>query len=161
MKKNYAKRFAAVLSAMLIISSASFPQFNNTDFLRAGTVDGALLAKAYITPWANAFGAALNGSWYNTAKPHKLGGFDLTLGANFGFVPSSATTFDVSKIGLTEFTGSGMAPTVAGKGEDGPTLTGPSAGWDNSVIVPDPCRCRLENYAGASADGRDRAASRH
>jgi hypothetical protein len=109
-----------------------FSQFDNTDFLRAGTEDGMKIMQAYVTPWANSFGAALNGSWYNTAKPHKFGGFDITLGINAGFVPSSATTYDVSKIGLTEFTGSGMAPTVAGPDRDGPTLTGPSAGG----IVP-------------------------
>ena len=45
-----------------------------------------------------------------------------------GFVPSSANTFDVSKIGLTEFTGTGMAPTVSGADKDGPLLTGPSVG---------------------------------
>jgi len=34
----------------------------------------------------------LNGSWYNTAKPHKFGGFDITLGLNVGMVPSSEKT---------------------------------------------------------------------
>ena len=95
----------------------------------------ARLPQAYITPWANAFGAGLNGSWYNTAKPHKFGGFDITLGVNVGIVPSSANTFDVSKIGLTEFTGTGMAPTVAGPDTDGPLLTGPSAGGITPAII--------------------------
>jgi len=128
----------AAVSAMLIISAASFAQFDNTDFLRAGTVDGAILTQAYITPWANAFGAGANGSWYNTAKPHQLGGFDLTFGANVGFVPSSANTFDVSKIGLTEFTGTGMAPTVAGPDRDGPLLTGPGEGGITPVSFTTP-----------------------
>jgi hypothetical protein len=120
------KRCWTAISALFIISSVSFSQFDNTDFLRAGTEDGTAIAKAYVTPWVNAFGAGVNGSWYNTAKPHKLLGFDLTFGANVGLVPSSAKTFDVTKIGLTEFTGSGMAPTVAGPNHDGPLLTGPS-----------------------------------
>ena len=93
-----------------------------------GSADGSKLVQAYISPWINAFGAGLNGNWYNTAKPHKFGGFDITLGANAGFVPSSAKTFDVSKIGLAQFTGTGQAPTVAGPDNDGPELTGPSAG---------------------------------
>lgn len=124
----FGKRFCAVISVLLFISSTAFSQFNNTDFLRAGTVDGSKIAQAYITPWVNAIGAGLNGSWYNTAAPHKFGGFDITLGGNFGIVPSSARTFDVSKIGLTAFTGTGMAPTVAGPHTDGPLLTGLGAG---------------------------------
>jgi hypothetical protein len=126
MRSNFIKRSCAILCALFLIFPVTYSQFDNTDFLRAGTVDGAAITQAYITPWANAFGAGVNGSWYNTAKPHNFGGFDITLGANFGFVPSSATTFDVSKIGLTEFTGTGMAPTVAGPAEDGPILTGPT-----------------------------------
>jgi hypothetical protein len=126
MQRAYAKRFITLLTAIFIYASVAFSQFDNTDFLRAGEVDGMKLTEAYITPWANAFGAGVNGSWYNTAKPHKFGGFDITLGTNFGFVPSSALNYDVSKIGLTEFTGTGMAPTVAGPDKDGPTLTGPS-----------------------------------
>lgn len=128
MGNHVTKRWIILLAAIIMSSTSLFSQFDNTDFLRAGVVDGSIIAQEYIRPWANAFGAGVNGSWYNTAKPHKFGGFDLTLGANFGFVPSSATTFDVSKIGLTEFTGSGMAPTVAGPAKDGPTLTGPAIG---------------------------------
>jgi hypothetical protein len=126
MRSNFIKRLYAYLCVLFLISSVAYSQFDNTDFLRAGEADGLALTQAYVTPWANAFGAGVNGSWYNTAKPHKFGGFDITLGVNFGFVPSSATTFDVSKIGLTEFTGTGMAPTVAGPADDGPTLTGPA-----------------------------------
>ena len=106
----------------------SFSQFDNVDFLRAGATDGLKIVQAYVAPWANAFGAGLNGGWYNTAKPHKLGGFDITMGFNVGFVPESATTFDVSKIGLTSLSGTGMASTVAGPDIDGPTLTAMSGG---------------------------------
>jgi hypothetical protein len=78
-----------------------------------------------MTPWANAFGAGLNGSWYNTAKPHKFGGFDITTGLNVGIVPSSAGSFDLSSLGLssnlTPLTGS--APTISGTNADGPEMT--------------------------------------
>jgi hypothetical protein len=138
MGKFHAKRYLTATSAFMILISSSFGQFDNTDFLRAGVTDGTAIVKAYFTPWANAFGAGANGSWYNTAKPHKLGGFDLTFGANVGFVPSSANTFDVTKIGLTEFTGTGMAPTVAGPNRDGPLLTGPSEGGITPVSFTTP-----------------------
>jgi hypothetical protein len=128
MKRLFTKRISALMSALFIFSSVSFSQFDNIDFLRSGSSDGLKILQAYITPWANAFGAGLNGNWYNTAKPHKIGGFDITAGFNFGFVPSSATTFDVSKINLTTLTGAGMAPTVAGPKTDGPTLSVASGG---------------------------------
>jgi len=128
MNRQLTKRFGALICALFFISSITYSQFENVDFLRAGANDGLKLVEAYVTPWANAFGAGLNGGWYNTAKPHKLGGFDLTVGFNIGYVPESATTFDVSKIGLTTLTGSGIASTVAGPDVDGPTLTAMSNG---------------------------------
>lgn len=102
----------------------SLAQMDHTDFFRAGAGDAVKLIEAYISPWANAFGAGLNGSWYNTAKPHKWTGFDITFGINAGFVPASAETFDVSEIGLSPLvSGSGIAPTIAGHGEEGPEMT--------------------------------------
>ena len=40
------------------------------------------LLEAYISPLTISFGTALNNGWYNTAKPHKLGGFDVTFTLN-------------------------------------------------------------------------------
>jgi hypothetical protein len=115
-----------LLATILMISFSSYlvvGQIDNYDFLKAGVHDASKITEAYVTPWANAFGAGANGSWYNTAKPHKFGGFDLTLGFNVGMVPSSDDTYDVSKIGLKDFTGTGMAPTISGPNSSGPTLT--------------------------------------
>jgi hypothetical protein len=149
MNKPLLKKIRALMILMFFISSVSFSQMDNVDFLKAGASDGVKLIEAYITPWANAFGAGLNGSWYNTAKPHKWTGFDVTFGVNAGFVPTSATTFDVSTIGLSSnVTGTGIAPTIAGPEEDGPELsvetggvtlatfnTPPGSGWK---IIPVP-----------------------
>ena len=123
MDKLSAKKSGALICFLLFFSSSSFGQFDNIDFLRSGPADGVKYLQAYISPWANAFGAGLNGGWYNTAKPHKFLGFDITTGVNFGFVPESASTFDVSKIGLTNLTGTGQVSTVAGPDVDGPPLT--------------------------------------
>ena len=124
MIKLASRRIAATMIVSCFISSVAFSQFDNVDFLRSATTDGAKFIEAYISPWANAFGAGMNGSWYNTAKPHKLGGFDITIGINVGVVPTSAQTFDVSSIGLSSsLSGTGDAPTVAGPGEDGPQMT--------------------------------------
>lgn len=116
-------RFVKLLLAMLLFSTTAFSQVDNFDFLRAGSYDASLITQAYVAPWANAFGAGVNGNWYNTAKPHKFGGFDITIGANVGFVPSSDNSFDVTKIGLKTFSGTGLAPTISGVSSPGPTLT--------------------------------------
>jgi hypothetical protein len=43
----------------------------------------------------------MTGGWYNTAKPHKLGGFDLTVTLNTASVPNGSKTFDVDELGLS------------------------------------------------------------
>ena len=62
------------------------------------------LLEAYFTPMAESFGAGLNNGWYNTAKPHSLGGFDLTFTLNTVLIPSSAKTFNIKDAGGTTFT---------------------------------------------------------
>ena len=42
---------------------------------------------------AESFGAGLNNGWYNTAKPHSLGGFDLTFTLNTVMIPNSCKNF--------------------------------------------------------------------
>ena len=56
---------------------------------------GEKMIEAYFTPMAESFGAGLNNGWYNTAKPHKLGGFDLTFTLNTVIIPNSAETFKI------------------------------------------------------------------
>ncbi len=114
--------------------SISMAQIDNVEFLRAGATDGIKIIEAYMTPWANAFGAGLNGSWYNTAKPHKFGGFDITAGINVGVVPKSAGTYNVSDLGLTTLTGSGTASTVSGPDVNGPQLT-KEASYESTTVT--------------------------
>ena len=59
--------------------------------------DGKSLIEAYVSPLGNSLGAALNNGWYNTAKPHHLGGFDVTITANLVLVPANAKTFNITK----------------------------------------------------------------
>ncbi len=119
-----------ILPVALVIQAMNFSygQIDNVDFLRAGANDGLKIIEAYIAPWANAFGAGLNSSWYNTAKPHKLGGFDITFGINAGVVPKSADTYNVSDLGLATLQGSGTASTISGPDTDGPVLSKEESG---------------------------------
>lgn len=123
MNKTSIKKLWAVIACSIIVSSAAFSQIDNMDFLRGGTADAVKIIQAYFAPYANAFGAGLNGGWYNTAKPHKLGGFDITASFNFGMVPKSAGTFNVADLGLTSLTGTGIASTISGPSTSNVTLT--------------------------------------
>ncbi|MBK9390937.1 MAG: hypothetical protein IPN68_12345 [Bacteroidetes bacterium] len=123
MNRQFNSRLLAAILMITFSSTMVVGQIDNYDFLKAGAYDASKLTEAYFAPWAKAFGAGSNGSWYNTAKPHKFGGFDLTFGLNVGMVPATEDTYDLSKIGLKNFTGTGMAPTISGPNNDGPTLT--------------------------------------
>ena len=124
MKRLLVKKLCTISTALFIISQISFSQFKDVDFLRSLPADGVKYLQAYISPYANAFGSGLSGGWYNTAKPHKLGGFDITLSTSVGIVPTSAQTFDASKIGLSSsITGAGISSTVAGPDKAGPLMS--------------------------------------
>lgn len=123
MKKYFLKQVIVPALFILMCPVTALAQIDNVDFLRSAPGDAVKFIEAYVAPWANAFGAGLNGSWYNTAKPHKFGGFDVTFGLNVGIVPSSAETFDISKAGFTALTGTGNASTIAGPATEGPTVS--------------------------------------
>ncbi len=133
------KRAGLLISALFLFYSSSIAQIDNFDFLRSVPLDAEKYLKAYMEPWTNAFGAGLNGGWYNTAKPHKPLGFDITTSFNVGVVPTSAQEFDISSLGMTSLVGSGKAPTVAGPDEGTrPTLTYRAGGRDLETIPTPP-----------------------
>ncbi len=111
------KSFAVLLALMITLPVLS--QKDVIDFLKAGRNDAHLLSKAYLQPYGEMLGTSLNAGWYNTAKVHKLGGFDLTVNVMVTRTPSSRKSFDVSTLGLEAFElapGSPhIAPNVAGE----------------------------------------------
>ncbi len=93
--------------------------------LTGGIDDAEKLFEGYFTPAVNAFGANLNGGWYNTAKCHKLGGFDLTLTINTALIPDIDKTFNLGDFDLTgEYNpDESFVPTVAGEREVGTEIS--------------------------------------
>ena len=65
------------------------------EILSGDIAQGEKLIEAYFTPMAESFGAGLNNGWYNTAKPHSLGGFDVTFTLNTVIIPNTAETFKI------------------------------------------------------------------
>lgn len=108
------------------LSITAFSQVDVVEVLKAGTHDANVLARAYLNPYAMALGDGLNNGWYNSAKPHKLFGFDLSVSVSAIQIPKSETTFDINTLGLTnlspETPSAHIAPTVAGLDERGPRV---------------------------------------
>ena len=78
--------------------------------------NGKNILKEYIRPIADGFSAGLNNGWYNTAKPHKFGGFDITISGNIVLIPESYKIFSISEIGGSSFSG-GETPSIVGEKE--------------------------------------------
>jgi hypothetical protein len=123
-----------LLAGLIGISSYS------QSILASDIAQGEKLIEAYFTPMAESFGAGLNNGWYNTAKPHKLGGFDLTFTLNTVLIPSSAKTFNIKDAGGDIFTSTSAeteASTVFGSKEGTEmTYTNSSTGIDAPFTMP-------------------------
>ncbi len=91
-------------------------------FMQAGAADGSKLVTAYISPMVEGFSYAMNGGWFHTAKPHKLGGFDFNFSVTPVFIPKSRDYFNPNELGLSSnfvgfnnlTTGGNLAPTIIG-----------------------------------------------
>jgi hypothetical protein len=149
MKPVYSKVRRCIFLALLVCFSfygKLLAQTNLDELIKAGPSDGGKLVKAYISPVLRGFGSALNSSWYNTAAPHKLGGFDLTITLNGAIVPGAEKTYNVNDLGLQVFRmQAGENPdaqTISGSEEDGPEMNiivEGNSGNDSivgSVIIP-------------------------
>lgn len=115
-----------LLICMVFIIQGAYSQTNVVEYLKGGKEDASKLFKAYLEPYAFALGDGLNNGWYNSAKTHKLLGFDLSVSLSAIQIPDEAKTFDINTLGLTYMSvssGSGIAPTVAGLNQAGPRIS--------------------------------------
>ncbi len=120
------KQFVLSIALLIILSISAKAQENVTQFLNGSLKDANILGKAYLEPFGKSLGTSLNSGWYTSAKPHKLGGFDITFTVATTIPPSSAKTFDVNKLKLDYWElktpTANIAQTVTGAKETGPTL---------------------------------------
>ncbi|MCU4157609.1 hypothetical protein J1N10_16655 [Carboxylicivirga sp. A043] len=113
------KKIRLLLSIALIATSAQvFGQGQIVDFLKAGQADANALSQAYLLPYGEMLGVNLNSGWYNAAKVHKVGGFDITISASYTTAPNSKKKFKPGELEtLTPGTSNGLpdgyAPTMA------------------------------------------------
>lgn len=112
------------LVLLLLLTQAAQSQDNIESIMKESISDSEKLIHEYIAPFMKATSLGLNQGWYNTAKPHKLLGVDLTLTGAFMRIPDSQTRFRPSDLGLqvveldASSAGSPYAPTLAGDGSE-------------------------------------------
>lgn len=127
-----------------IISVSAYSQIDGMgNILGSGADNAGIYFENYFAPLTNAFGASLNAGWYNTVKPHKLGGFDITATFNFAFVPDIDKTFDLSTLQLqnVSFPQGSMTSTISGSRDGGKTMVytpAPSIAPDQNVSINTP-----------------------
>lgn len=96
------------------------------DFIYGGINDAEAILQEYLKPYANVLGSDLNAGWYNTARPHKLGGLDFTATVSWAKAPLADLTYNLSELDLSDKANLGAtntAPTIAGKQDVRPELT--------------------------------------
>ncbi|MBS4013073.1 MAG: hypothetical protein KGZ97_04855 [Bacteroidetes bacterium] len=117
MKKLLVKfSFVLCFGLLSLIASKSNAQIDIMGRLLTGGIDDAeKISQAYLNPFIDGFGANLNAGWYNTAKPHSLFGFDLTVSLNTSIVPSVARSYNLSDLNLdATVIGDDVVPTFSG-----------------------------------------------
>lgn len=126
MKRTFQKALVIVALGWAGAPVALRGQDLGLDFMYGGIEDAQLILQEYLKPYANILGSDLNAGWYNTARPHKLGGLDITATVSWAKAPASALSFDMSQLPRNdqrEIIGSTVAPTAAGKLDQRPELT--------------------------------------
>jgi hypothetical protein len=117
----------SIVTGTMMFLMTVMPSFGQLEdigvFLTGGIDDAQQMVTEYLRPLANALGANINGGWYNTAKVHKLGGFDITFTASVAFAPDAHKTYDLSQLTLAALYDDKTANTIAGGKDIGPELT--------------------------------------
>jgi hypothetical protein len=129
------KKLAVLL--VFFTQIAALAQDDLNDLIKGGTADANKLIEGYASPMLRAFGYGINQGWYNTAKPHKALGFDLTVSVSAVYIPNGDLTFNVdnnnlSTVRLREVDGT---PTQA-TGGSVPTIFGADQSSRYEIVSP-------------------------
>ena len=119
------------LLIILLTFSLSFTALSQDidAFLEGGVDNANTLLGNYLEPAFQGIGYGLNSGWYNTGKPHKSFGIDLTMSVNMASIPSDAEFFTFNASDYTDIT---LDPSINGNTSDQlPTLFGPNLDADD------------------------------
>lgn len=113
---------------MTLACSFAIPSFAQDDvdqFLNESVADAEKLMKAYLDPFMKSVSLGLNQGWYNTAKPHKIAGFDITVTINAMAIPADEMFYDVNKLNLEKLALDPTSPDYSADAANAPTIFGP------------------------------------
>lgn len=125
------KKSSWLIALGLLITTAGKAQTDITELLKLyqqASTEVNSLAYSYLKPFGEEFGKTLNTGWYTSAKPHKLGGFDITFSATAIPISSSMKEYNAndilsgSKVLRVKPGDNPITPTVLGKDDYGPTV---------------------------------------
>jgi len=109
-----------------VLSASLYSQNLELDIVHGGVDDAEVILQEYLEPFAHIVGSDLNAGWYNTARPHELGGLDVTATVSWAKAPSSALSYEMSDLNLNgelEESLTTIAPSIAGEAEVRPELS--------------------------------------
>jgi hypothetical protein len=100
MKKSILKLMVVISFGIGSTTSTVNAQGDATRLLRSGVSDANKLFNGYLSPLMSGFASGMNNGWYQTAKAHGTGGFDITINTGLFIVPSKDQSFDLASLGL-------------------------------------------------------------
>ncbi len=145
------KRIFTVIS-LIVIGFFNIQQTKAQEFetiVTSGITDANTYLKNYMNPFAASLGNGLANGWYNTAKPHKTLGFDLTVNMNFAIIPDAASQFDFNddtynNLRLANPSEGSMLPTFTGNTTDTRLeifgereIDGETYNFEQEIVAPD------------------------
>ena len=122
-----------ILTFLFLICYSLFVSAQNINV--SNTSDATNFLGAYFSPFAESIGSGLNKGWYNTAKPHKLAGFDVSLSLNLITISDEVASFDINSIENFSST-SASTPSILGSG-DGATINYQNGNVNGQFVMPD------------------------
>jgi hypothetical protein len=122
-----------ILTFFFLVCSSLFVSAQNITV--SNTSDATNFLGAYFSPFAEYIGAGLNKGWYNTAKPHKLAGFDVSLSLNLITISDEIASFDVNSIENFS-SASSSTPSILGSGE-GAIINYQNGNVNGQFVMPD------------------------
>lgn len=122
-----------ILTFLFLVCSSLFVSAQNITV--SNTSDATNFLGAYFSPFAESIGAGLNKGWYNTAKPHKLAGFDVSLSLNLITISDEIVSFDVNSIENFS-SASSSTPSILGSGE-GAIINYQNGNVNGQFVMPD------------------------
>jgi len=121
------------LSLVLLLTIIAFLPLRSQDFgeiLQAGTADAQTYFEKYTGPIMASLSNGLGAGWYNTAKPHKLLGIDITGTFSVANIPSGERTFEFNENDFENLILQNSSTNTL------PTIVGNTASGDAELVIP-------------------------